>query len=1220
MEAQTFREQLDGLAGVIAAQDPDLARSDWAGQARALDAVASACVWLLEQHQHIESIADTPTTAQRVRTHVASTCAAGAALLHASLRSKQAKSILERCAEVSPDVNDRKLYAAGVHNLDAFTRAMRASWLFQRGRHAEARTVAASLRGAPPEIAELARLIERAPIPVDNPPALFSINGFGVRFYGGYDPEPDGSQVRVRFVTALFIPVLPVDAYRTRDHGDGQYILRGKVPLGPLMRAWQIGAAVLIAVAIVWAVASSILNSPERRLRQQLDEVAALEASDPAAALDRYEALANRYVPELEGDEGEHELLRVAEGWVRLATAEVPEPITPSAVDPVVGIIARYETLPRRMQTGQLTDPLVDQLLEWSDTLEAVTPAHANASLDLLIIAERFASASRRPRVQESVRSTRIALAEQLAVEWPLEAVRQYGHMLGDAEARAAMQRVLAELPRSATLLAEVGDEIRMWASSSPENEELARQLLELLERADALASDPARAQLLQSGDETALRAALEQDAQDQAVVVALAVILRGRGALDDAVALLDGLGPVGRMTHDAQYLYASLAFEQGKLDDAAALLEPMLGNRLPAFEDARRAYDTELIALQDRLIAQAEQGNIPAQHKAALTGQDEAAARRAFQSWMEQEVQRSTVLPKLQEDYMRASDIVPVAVLLGTVQLQRARAADDADRQRLLDSAEATFLAIRSEAGGMPEYHMSLAQVYHRLGKAAEGDAEFQVLLDDLDPNVRMLAAAGYRDLGQFQRAREVSEAIYDSSPSPAKQRAASFRSLLANNLDEREQWLRLADQADEFVKTSLLEVEAERLLRDGDFKAADAKYQRAYELHYARAEREQGSFNNAAIALLGRHECTGDVRHVDAAIELMTKTVAMAPDDGIVTNNYASLLEFRAGLELLDRFVATKGLRIRASETNALLGELLQSSLRERFVAAVRESPGRARALDVYAQLETLAPQLPNSYSSQASWYTLADNHEALAKLVERLRNVEGLDTSDGAQSHHEWLSGNRDEQSIAELTTSIEARAAVREQSKRASAEARAVLLQLDGHDLEARARVHGSSEAGLADARAAVAAFEQAQTLWPEGLSTNALADALTLVAIYELALDDAELRDYWTEHARARGKSLTLIELLERDPAELGALAAHPAFVRSVELRASEPDAAIDLLDLVVAKIAKHEELRTRSMAVLSTPLLRLQFELAVLLSPYDPSGARIVEWLASEAG
>lgn len=1219
MDAQTFREQLDGLAGVIAAEDPDLARSNWAGAARALDAVASACMWLLETHAEIDSITDTPTTARRVRIHVASTCAAGAALLHASLRSKEAKAILERCAELSPDDTDRKLYAAGLRQLDAFTRAMRASWLFQRGHHAEAQKLAASLHDAPPEIAELARLIEYAPIPIDNPPALFSINGFGLRFYGAYDPDPNGSQVRVRFLTALFIPVLPVDAYRSRDHGDGHYAVLGKVKLGPLMRAWQIGAALLLTALIVWGAVGSVLNSPERKLRKQLDEVVALEASDPEAALARYEALLSEYVPQLERDEGKVELQRVAEGWVRVATATVPEPITSAAVDRITGIIARYEALPRRMQSGALTDPLVDRLLDWSDELGASTPGHADASLDLLIAAERLSSPSRSERVQASIRSTRIALAGLLAVEWPLEAVHQYGLLLEDAEARAAMQRVLATLPRSPTLLAEVRDEIRKWAAADPEDIELASALLELLGQATVLANDPARAQLLESGDEAALRAALEPDAQDQGIVVALATILRGRGALDDAIGLLDGLGSVGRMTHDAQYLYASLTFEQGKLDEAAALLEPMLGNRLPAFEDARRAYDTEFIQLRDRLIGQAEAGNIPAQHKAALTGKDDAAAQRAFQSWMEDEVRRSAVLPGLQAAYMRQSDIVPVAVLLGTVQLQRARAAaDDDQRQQLLDSAEATFLAIRGEAGGMPDYHLSLAQVYHRLGKSAEGDAEFQVLIDDPDPLVRMLAAVGYRDLGQFQRAREISEAIYAVASSPAKQRAATFRSLLANTLEEREKWLQLADQDDEFVKTSLLEVEAERLLRDGEFAAADAKYERAFELHRARAEREQGSYNNAALSLLGRHTCTGDVRHVDAAIELMRKTVALDPDDGIVIYNYASVLEFRATLELLDGFVATKGLRIGGNETMQLLDDLSKSSLRERFIAAVRESPGRARALEVYAQLEALAPQLPSSYISQATWYGLADNDEALAKVVERLRAVERLDTSDHAQAHHESISGDRDEQSIAELTTSLEARAAVREKSKRASAEVRAALLQLDGHDLEARAQLHGISEAGLADANAAVAAFEQARALWPEGFGVDALADALTLVAIHEVGLGDADLRDYWTEHVRAQGQSLTLLELMERDAAALEQLVAHPAFTRSVELRVDAPDITLDVLDVMVAKLAKHEPLRTRSMAAVTSPQQRLHFDLMVLLAPYDPSGARIVEWLAAQ--
>jgi hypothetical protein len=36
------------------------------------------------------------------------------------------------------------------------------------------------------------------------------------------------------------------------------------------------------------------------------------------------------------------------------------------------------------------------------------------------------------------------------------------------------------------------------------------------------------------------------------------------------------------------------------------------------------------------------------------------------------------------------------------------------------------------------------------------------------------------------------------------------------------------------------------------------------------------------------------------------------------------------------------------------------------------------------------------------------------------------------------------------------------------------------------------------------------------------------------------------------------------------------------------------------------------------MAALASPQQRLHFDLMVLLAPYDPSGARIVEWLAAQ--
>src|SRR5690606_36010498 len=130
----------------------------------------------------------------------------------------------------------------------------------------------------------------------------------------------------------------------------------------------------------------------------------------------------------------------------------------------------------------------------------------------------------------------------------------------------------------------------------------------------------------------------------------------------------------------------------------------------------------------------------------------------------------------------------------------------------------------------------------------------------------------------------------------------------------------------------------------------------------------------------------------------------------------------------------------------------------------------------------------------------------------------------------------------------------------------------LLHLDGVDLYASARLHGLSDEGLADAQAAVVALEQAQALWPEGLGSGALTDALILLAIYETATEDAELSAYWSEHQRVKGTAMTLHGLLARG-SSMNALIDNAAFERSIELRRIKPDAALGLLDFVVAMLA-----------------------------------------------
>src|SRR5690606_31074840 len=67
----------------------------------------------------------------------------------------------------------------------------------------------AAAQNAPSTIEEAVHAILDAPTPIAAPPALFGINGFGLRVYGSRNERPDGSSVTTRFITALFVPLLP---------------------------------------------------------------------------------------------------------------------------------------------------------------------------------------------------------------------------------------------------------------------------------------------------------------------------------------------------------------------------------------------------------------------------------------------------------------------------------------------------------------------------------------------------------------------------------------------------------------------------------------------------------------------------------------------------------------------------------------------------------------------------------------------------------------------------------------------------------------------------------------------------------------------------------------------------------------------------------------------------------------------------------------------------
>ncbi len=1225
VDTEEFQANVDALLEIVDSTEPDPNRTDWSSQHRQLERADELAGWFLDRLDQLPEFTADHRVAEQLRLFVIFRAGTVAGLLEAGHRRREAKALLQRCVEVAAHPDNLATYRAALADPLAFTRLSHARWLKAKNRLDDARAIAATLREADPALATLALPIEKAPAPIKRAPMLGRVNGFGFGLYGQREVWPDGSYITTRWVSGLWLPVIPVDAFRVQAAGDGAYSFHGKVPLGMAARVWRWVLVALVVAFITWTGVNNYLEAPDRQLRLAMDDVAEMENSDPEGALRRYEELARQYTNLVEDQD---ELSALAEAWVRLATHDIEEPMRPEHTGQIQAVTARFDSLPDKLIDGPAGEALTAKLMVWVEQLDRLDPDHApdrdDAKLELLALAETLAVGDQQRRqVEDAQRATRLALAEALAVDWPLEAILQLDQLGDDQASLRAIAHIVDELPDSPTLLTDVAPELRSWAADVRgrklgELEESATRALGLVDRGRQLAEDPDRQRLFEEADVDQLRALLTDDPNDQDIALMLAATLRGRGELAPAAELLDGLGEPGRTTHSVQHLRASIAFDRGDADGSAELLEQVLRVRLPAFEDISLAYDRQLTSLQDRLAKRAEAGDIPTQYREGLISDDMDTARAAFSEWVDDEISHSVSLSKLVESYSLRVDVIPVAVLFGTVQLQRARSASGEQREQILGSAERAFMAIRGHASGMPDYHASLGQVYHRLGKREEGDAELAVLIDSGDAEQQFIAMNIYRDLGNYARARDIADQAYESAHNPMKQNIAFTRSMLAVGLDERETWLRRADTEQYQVKASLIKLEADRLRLAGKFRECARKFTESEAIFVRQPHTDGSSANNAAVALRGRYRCSGDLEDIDKAVEQLERSVSLQPNSGIVLSNLASILVFRAQLAILDEFLPVVKLRLQPGEATTLLIALAHSSQRERLRQVLRDSPDRQRAVDAIRHARALSPGSTDLVYEEVLWLDLAGDDSGLAKLADELEANERLYTDFDAANWNNVVAGNFDDLALAEIDTSLTGRAATRTAARRQHTRVSAALDHLDGVDQTSKARLDGSS---VETTRAAVESLESAQRDWPSGLAVDGLQTALIQLAILETAADNPDLHASWLSRGRRHGITVLLVELIEAADPVLRTLAGQPSFVRALELSRELPAEDVTAFDLALATIGDDRALAARIAQTLALPSRDVSARIDARLRDFDESKATVaafVERLQSE--
>lgn len=1120
-----------------------------------------------------------------------------AAVLGASGRNDEAKALLQRASELSASAVARARLSAAVGQLDWHVELALAEWHSRADDVKAARAVLERIvKHAPPgmirdEASEAVQVNEEELEPVGSPPSMFTLNGVGTRLYGRADQRPDGSYVSTLCFCVLFIPVLPLTSYRVVDAEGGGYYFLGKVK--KLRRGWTLWRNFLLAAVVLGIAGSAIseeLTSPRRLARNALEHALDAEkAGKPEVAAQELDALIDQYRSQVSNDE----LTPALEAWLRLELAKLEQPLTLAQVDRLVRVTRRVEDLSSSGNWAKdAAGPLIARLSEGATQLGTRTPEHTEASLRLLSAAAKIAPAKSQDALATQVRALHVEVARGLA-DWPLWALEHYVLALPAPEALAGADAVLRAVGNSPEVLAENAAEIALWQTTT-KDQALAASVKGWLQTGVTMEKLPEREKLLSSGQLATLRKALAADPTDQGVAVAVALELRDANQLEAALATLTALGAPGVLTQDALALRASLLLSLGRRDEGRKLLEAAVERSLPKLQRAREQFDLTASGAEQRLIARAKNNDLPLSLQQQLEKADETKGRELFGAWLTEELEKDPQVQEARERYGRLAGVAGLSVMLGSIELQEGSAATGDARDQLLRRAEHHFVAVQAEREGSASYRLGYGQVLHRLGRAKEGDELLQAVLDTGSADQKLDAAFAYRELGLVQRSKQALEHLWNTEPQPTKDRAASAMAAMADRIEDDELWLSRIQTPTPVTRINLAHARARRLQRDGKLTEADAEFANVVAFHEKHAKTDAAAANNAAVALLERHACTGDVAYLDRAVEHFRSCRRLNPENGLLIAHMAEVLDDRAAVRLVESLVHVRPLRLAGRDAHALLSTLSHGPMAEELKKRMATEPLVRELKEVTATEQVLGPGRTEPIARLQRWARYEDDLPTLSALAQRAEAQHAaFDFSEELARDARSAAGTDTEQYSAALRA---ARGLLSSVVTDAHAPTRATALLQRCIYEQQLAFLTPNAEA----AHESVTDCEAARAAWP-AMSID-LARLHLGVALLELYPHSPALQAKWKSKLRVQDDTAFVSELL-LDPAINVDLVKQPAF--SLALKASNelPTESLGLSDWALAVAGHDEALITRVKTALSSERGVVSHRLSVAMSP-----------------
>jgi len=588
----------------------------------------------------------------------------------------------------------------------------------------------------------------------------------------------------------------------------------------------------------------------------------------------------------------------------------------------------------------------------------------------------------------------------------------------------------------------------------------------------------------------------------------------------------------------------------KGRLDESYALLQPYTEEKLKVFVKQQADYESTVKSIENAALESLRGNKAPADFYTRYDAADEAGKRDLVSGYVDDRMKASNELKSAVRGLRESSAIVPVALDLGIVTVQRAQTLrDPAARNAQFEAAEKVFVSIRGMAGNTDGYRLYLGQVYYWLGKQAEGRKLFDELLaaHHREPGVMVSVASVLRSVGSVEEARTLAEEAYEkAADNDLRWGAASMRSLMSIDAEDELAWLERSDRSDGRIRASIHSSRARIAELKGQRAVARREYGMAVD-EYAKLPESAGQLNNSALVHLALYAMEGDPKERDAGIAKLDQALALMPSDSVLLFNNESAVSTAAAAALLTDKIDLPLLH-RAGDYSLVDFLYDDEAGRQRVRHAMGDDPAIRKGLAYSEKATLLAPRNPRNYSFPGTIAVMVDDVPAMKAIAARATAAR-LDKSDSKDALRKLLDPAQYPKQAEEARAQAKEAAALMEQAAvqqkpatwavaaQAWVECQLTLSRLgQPFDVEGIVRVSRKARAGS-----------------PSVGTLSMLLESLEARAAQRLAKANPAFAAMMARHGRLVEASTLMTVQLDEDPAFRPLMLADPDIVETMAL-------------------------------------------------------------------